>query len=144
LTAPSTLRQLQGITYWVINDGDELRAFINSNIKAEWERDNEMDGIDSRSDEWLLTLPNRVWSLQTLEIGEVKPDSSMMSDRKFTKRLEGRSKEMRRSISEYHSVIWPLVIRGEDNRLKDGYCRFTALKDMGIEKVMAYVGVTRD
>jgi len=33
------------------------------------------------------------------------------------------------------------VIQGEDFELRDGYCRFSTLKSMGVRKVMAYVGV---
>jgi len=139
--AVRTLRRLQGVTYWVINDRDEIREFINSNVKREWERDNKEDGIDSRKDDWLLSLPKREWRLRILEIAKVRLNPSMMARRTFVMELKRRSEEMRRSMSEYYAVIWPLVVRGEDYELKDGYCRFTALKGMGATKVMAYVGV---
>jgi hypothetical protein len=78
--------------------------------------------------------------MRILETTKVRLDPSMMARSSFTMRLGERSDEMRRSISEYHTIIWPIVIRAEDNMLKDGYCRFTTLKKMQIGKVMAYVG----
>ena len=135
-----TLRHVEGITYWVLNEPKEIRGLINSNIRQEWERDNLTDGVDSAADDWLLTLPKRVWRLGILDINRITLDPSMMSRESFVKELDERSNEMRRSISEYHIVIWPLVLRGEDHRLKDGYCRFTTLKKMGIRRILAYVG----
>lgn len=131
---------MQGITYWVLNDPKEIRGFINSNVRQEWERDNLTDGVDSDADDWLLTLPKRVWRLRSLAIDEMTLDPSMMARESFVKQLDERSNEMRRSISEYHIVLWPLVLRGEDYRLKDGYCRFTTLERMGIRRVLAYIG----
>jgi hypothetical protein len=131
---------VQGITYWVLNDPKEIRGFINSNVRQEWERDNLTDGVDSDADDWLLTLPKRVWRLRSLAIDEMTLDPSMMARESFVKQLDERSNEMRRSISEYHIVLWPLVLRGEDYRLKDGYCRFTTLERMGIRRVLAYIG----
>ena len=132
---------MQGITYWVLNDPKEIRHFINSNIGQEWERDNIDDGVDSKTDEWLLSLPRRVWRLRMLSVAKITLDPLMMAREDFVKRLDERSNEMRRSVSEYHRfVIWPLVLRGEDYRLKDGYCRFTTLKKMGIRRVLAYIG----
>jgi hypothetical protein len=135
-----TLRRVEGVTYWVLNNPREIGGFINSNIRGEWERDNLSDGVDSDTDDWLLTLPKRTWRLRILDIAKITLDPSMMARESFVKQLEKRSNEMRRSLSEYHIVIWPVVLRGEDYRLKDGYCRFTTLKKMGIGRILAYVG----
>jgi len=64
----------------------------------------------------------------------------MMMNKEFTRRLGKRSDEMRRSITAFRVVIWPLIIREEDYRLKDGYCRFTTLRKMGKSQALAYVG----
>ena len=134
------VRRLEGITYWVISDRDEIRRFINTNIRQEWEEDNRNDGIDSRKDDWLLSLSRREWRLRTLLTDSVRLNPEMMAKSSFTAELTRRSKEMRRSLTNYGIVIWPIVIRGEDHELKDGYCRFTTLRSMGISKVFAYVG----
>jgi len=134
------IRRLEGITYWIIDNREEIRTFINVNVRREWEEDNLNDGIDSRKDDWLLNLSRREWRLRTLPMEKVRLDPEMMARSSFTAELNRRSKEMRRSLANYGIVIWPLVIRGEDHELRDGYCRFTTLRSMGISKVFAYVG----
>ena len=134
------IRRLEGITYWVINDRDEIRRFINTNIRQEWEEDNRNDGIDSRKDDWLLSLSRREWRLRIVGMDMVRPNPAMMARPSFTKELNQRSKEMCRSLTNYGILIWPLVIGGEDHELRDGYCRFTTLRNIGISKVFAYVG----
>jgi len=139
--AGGVTRRLEGVTYWVMNDRKEIRRFINANVRREWEEDNKNDGIDSRKDNWLLSLSSREWRLRTTYMGWVRLNPVMMASTAFTTRLQQRSEEMQRSITSYGIVIWPLVIRGEDHELKDGYCRYMALRNMGISKVLAYVGL---
>ena len=58
----------------------------------------------------------------------------------FIARLKERSKQLRRAIELYDQVIWPVIIQGNDSMLKDGYCRYTTLKTMGVKRTLAYVG----
>jgi hypothetical protein len=139
----TVLRRVQGITYWVIDDVKEIRTFVNSNLREEWERDNQKDEVDSSTDNWLISLPRREWHLRNILTDSVNLDPSTMTREDFKARLEERSKELRRCITEYHSVIWPVVVRGEDYQLKDGYCRYAALRKLGVNKVMAYVGTLK-
>jgi hypothetical protein len=134
------VRRLEGITYWVVNDRKEIRRFINTSVRREWEEDNKNDGVDSRKDDWLLSLPRREWRFRILRMDRVRLNPEMMARSSFTTELNRRSREMRRSLTSYGIVIWPIVIRGEDYELKDGYCRFTTLRGMGIRTVFAYVG----
>lgn len=56
------------------------------------------------------------------------------------KELTKRKEELRKALEVYAIVIWPIVVRAEDLRLIDGYCRYATLREMGISKVYAYVG----
>jgi hypothetical protein len=134
------IRRLEGITYWVVSDREEIRRFINTNVRREWEEDNKNDGVDSRKDDWLLNLSRRKWQLRTFSMDMVRLNPAMMARSSFTTELNQRSKEMRRSLTSFGIVVWPLVIRGEDHELRDGYCRFTTLRNLGISKIFAYVG----
>ncbi len=136
-----TLRSVQGVTYWVLEDGEEVRQFINRNVRAEWERDNLTDGVDSSADPWLRSLRRRRWALKTVRVDAVRLDPQTVARAGFTRRLEERSRELRRSVEDYGAVIWPFVVRGEDAELKDGYCRLATLRRMGVTETMAYVGV---
>ncbi|MBI3859086.1 MAG: hypothetical protein HY296_02440 [Thaumarchaeota archaeon] len=135
-----TLRRVEGVTYWVINEPTEIRKLINQNIRHEWERDAEHDGIDPTRDPWLLGLSKLEWSLRTVRTSDVKVDVSLMSNRAFVHRLQERSRQLRRGILQYDAVIWPMVVRGDDLMLKDGYSRYTTLKGMGMSKTLVYFG----
>jgi hypothetical protein len=134
------LKRIEGITYWVIDDSSQIRRFINTNIRDKWEKDAETDGIDPSLDPWLRDLPKLKWSLQTIAMASVRLDPSLITRNDFVERLEERSKQLRRGIELYDQVIWPVIIRGEDSMLKDGYCRSTTLKTMGVKRPLAYVG----
>ena len=141
---PRTLKRVQGITYWVLNDPREIDRYINSNVRCEWVRDNLEDGVDSRKDEWLLSLSRRTWRLKILKMEKVRLDPSTMNKEGFAARLNKRSDELVRCISRFHTVIWPVVVRGENLELRDGYCRFSALRKMKIGKLMTYTGFLKN
>jgi hypothetical protein len=134
------LRKLEGITYWLIDDSKQIRRFINTNIRHEWEKDAETHGVDPSPDPWLRDLSKREWSLHAIGMANVKLDPSMIGQQDFVPRLEKRSRQLRREIEFYDQVIWPVIIRGEDSILKDGYCRYTTLRTMGVKRTLAYVG----
>ncbi len=140
------LRRLEGITYWVIENQDEIREFVNSNLRREWEADVRDSGGSPREDPWLLTLPKRNWRLETLDTKVVRLNPDIVnykdppSGYDFEESLTRRTKELRRAIEDYGSVIWPVVVRGEDLELADGYCRLATLKEKGISRTYAYIG----
>ena len=109
---------------------------MSSVLRKEWEADLRSEGRNPVNGPWLADLIKRRWVLQTIKMADVNPESDYVS----SGRLKQRRTEMRRAIEVYGSVIWPIVVREEGFLLADGYCRYTALKEMGIQKVYAYVG----
>jgi hypothetical protein len=139
----SPIRTLDGVTYWVIEDANAIYDFMNAQLRQEWIGDAKDEGRDPGEDVWLLGLSKREWRLEILELKAIKPNPYEFIPRtgyNFEGRLADRSKELRRVIEKYGSVIWPVTVRGEDMQLVDGYCRFTTLKIMGVPRVYAYVG----
>jgi len=139
-TTTQLLKRVEGITYWVIDDPKQIRKFINTNLRQEWKKDAETDGVDPGRDPWLRDLSKLEWSLQTIAVAKVRPSLSMMRRQEFIARLKERSKQLRRAIELYDQVIWPVIIQGNHSMLKDGYCRYTTLKTMGVKRTLAYVG----
>ena len=139
-TSTQLLKRVEGITYWVIDDPKQIRKFINTNLRQEWKKDAETDGVDPGRDPWLRDLSKLEWSLQTIAVAKVRPSLSMMRRQEFIARLKERSKQLRRAIELYDQVIWPVIIQGNHSMLKDGYCRYTTLKTMGVKRTLAYVG----
>ena len=52
----------------------------------------------------------------------------------FADRLAKRRAELRKALEVWGRVIWPIVVRGEDMQVLDGYCRYTTLVEMGIQQ----------
>lgn len=141
MTTP--VRRLEGITYWVIDDSNDIYDFINTQLRKEWIGDAKDEGRRPEEDTWLKQLSRRSWRLEILELGTIKPNPYEFIPRtgyNFEERLAQRSKELRKSIENYGSIIWPVTVRGEDKQLVDGYCRFTTLKAMKVPRIYAYVG----
>jgi hypothetical protein len=53
------IRRLDGVTYWVIEDPDGIRDFVNNELRREWEEDARSEDRDPRKDAWLKTLSKR-------------------------------------------------------------------------------------
>lgn len=140
------VRRLEGITYWVIEDSEAIHDFVNREIRTEWEADARFEGRDPREDPWLMTLSKRRWHLEIAETDQIRLNPRIMNyvddvrSYNFSEALAKRSDELRKSIQEYAQVIWPVIVRGEDFMLVDGYCRHTALKRMNIKRIYAYIG----
>lgn len=130
------IRQLDGVTYWVIEDPEDIAGFVGTVVRREWEADMRSEGKDPSLDPWLTGLKDRKWALRILGSGEVTTGSDYVN----SARLAERREELRRAIEVYGSVIWPVVVRGEANVLVDGFCRFTTLREMRVGRVYAYVG----
>jgi hypothetical protein len=141
LTTP--IRRLDGVTYWVIDDDNDIYDFINTQLRQEWVADAKDEGRQPEEDAWLQQLSDRKWHLEVLELYTIKPNPYEFIPRtgyNFEERLAQRSKELRKAIEKYGSIIWPISVRGEDMQLVDGYCRFTTLKAMNVARTYAYVG----
>lgn len=140
------IRRLEGVSYWVIKDPKVIHDFINAEIRKEWEADARSEGRDPGCDQWLKTLSERKWNLRVIETRAVKlnPDIMNYVDNVrgyiFSQRLEERSDELQQSIQKYGLVIWPLIVKGEDMQLVDGYCRYTVLRRMHVSRTYAYLG----
>lgn len=140
------IRRLEDITYWVIEDPDEIYDFIDTEIRKEWAADAKSEGRDPSQDRWLRTLSQRKWSLEIAEISRITLNPVIMNyvDAQrgyiFSQSLAKRSKELREEIETYAMVIWPIIVRSEDMVLVDGYCRYSALKAMNVKRIYAYLG----
>ena len=107
----TSLRRLQGITYWIIENPEAIGDFINTNIRKEWEADVKSAGGNPKDDPWLQRLSARVWRLEIVDTGSVKLDAGIMNyanpdtGYSFAESLARRTPELRKAIEAYGSVI---------------------------------------
>jgi hypothetical protein len=116
-----------------IDDSVEIRDFVATILRKEWEADIEDDGWPPK--DWLNDLLVRTWTLQVIGIDEVHGSDYLHSDE-----LTRRRAVMKRGIDRYGHPIWPIVVGKEGRYLADGYRRCTVLKEMGASSLYAYVG----
>ena len=140
------IRRLEGITYWVIEDSEEIHDFINTEIRKEWEADARFEGREPSDDLWLKTLSKHKWHLEITEINKIQLNPRIMNfvdnERKYTyvEELAKRCDELQTSIREYSTVIWPIIVKAENFQLVDGYCRYSALKMINVGSIYVYLG----
>lgn len=140
------IRRLDRISYWVIEDPEAIYDFVNTELRKEWEEDARSEGRDPGEDEWLKELPKRRWTLERMDIDQIKFDPRIMNytdgGRKyvFKESLKKRSQELKETIEKFANVIWPTIVKKEDLMLVDGYCRYTVLKSLRVSRIYAYVG----
>lgn len=141
----SVLRDLEGISYWVIEDPPEIANLVNRNIRKEWESD-IAEQEDHEEGTWLGSLQERKWRLDIVDLDKIKLSDRILNyvndatGYNFRRRLEERKKNLERDIDRYGALIRPIVIRAEDSQLMDGYCRYHVLRGRGIMQAYAYVG----
>lgn len=139
------LRELEGITYWVIEEPSEITELVNKHIRKEWESD-IAEQEDHEEGRWLESLGSRNWVLSTVELESIKLSNQVMdyvnsrTGYNFRKRLEERRRALERDIDRFGAVIRPVVIRGEDSQLMDGYCRYHVLTSRNVGRTYAYIG----
>jgi hypothetical protein len=140
------LRRLDGISYWVIEDPDGIRDFINTEVRKEWDLDVRSLPGDPASGDWLPNLPKRKWTLEIAQTDGIRLNEPIMNfvdantGCNFAEHLAKRRQQLRHAIENYGTVIWPVIIRMEDMQILDGYCRYTTLKEMKIPRTYAYIG----
>lgn len=146
LNLNTPVRRLNGITYWVMEDPEAIRDFINDELRKEWEEDARSEHRDPNEDTWLLTLSKRLWNLRTVNIDQINLDPQIMNYRDaekgyvFQVSLAKRSQELKEAVERFAVVIWPLIVKKEGFMFVDGYCRYTTLKALKIPRTYAYVG----
>jgi hypothetical protein len=143
------IRRLEGISYWVIEDSGGIYDFVNTELRREWEKDVRSEGRDPKDDEWLKTLAKREWKLEIVRLDQIRLNPGIMNfvdeakHYSFQSSLKEREKELSEVMRRFGVVIWPLVVKAEDNELVDGYCRYATLKAMKISKTYVYTGRMR-
>jgi hypothetical protein len=142
----SHLRYLDKVAYRVIEDPEAIHEFVDEHLRREWKERMRVRGGDPTRSPWLLSLSRRAWKLSIVELGSISLSSRIMnyvapwSGYNYREDLSKRVTELRKSMQRSGLVIRPIVIRAEDSRLMDGYCRYHTLKYMRISRSYAYSG----
>jgi len=121
---------LEGVRYRVMEESD-IKDHLFRALLAEWGRE--------AFDEELPDMDRWSWKVETIRISDIKLWDELMGDAAFISELEERIKVQKDLISRGEDIE-PIVIRGRDMVIYDGYARLHALKQLGKDAVLAYVG----
>jgi hypothetical protein len=123
-------RYCNGVKYEVL-DKDDVRRFVLSVARAEWEsHDFDKYGRD---------LNESTWDVQEVDVQRIKPNEQLLSSPEFKEDLKHRIDEVMK-LMRTDQAIPPLILRGSDLLIFDGYARYKAFLTLRIGKCLAYVG----
>lgn len=124
------IRTLSGIKYEALVPS-RVRHHVLSVAGQEWDpEDFEEFGDDLRKS---------VWRIEVVEVRRIKKLGRLMRSKRFLKELRPRIKTVSKFMAQGRAIP-PLILRGSDYLVFDGYARLYALRSLGAEKCLAYVG----
>nr|ADQ54410.1 hypothetical protein E37-7F_27 [uncultured marine crenarchaeote E37-7F] len=123
--------EVQGVKYRVVTQS-KIRKHLSTILLNEW-------GIEEFNVEWHSKMNGWDWTVEILKVSDIKLWTNVMEDSNFLLNLEERVEIQKDRILQNQSIE-PIVVRGRDMVLYDGYARFHSLKRLGKHKVLAYVG----
>ncbi|HEV7701844.1 MAG TPA: hypothetical protein VGO63_00130 [Candidatus Paceibacterota bacterium] len=120
----------ENISYIILNPED-IRAYVIEIAKEEWGKE---DFIIYNDD-----LYKSSWVLKQVDMGKIKLNKEKLATTIFQEDLRPR---IQNQIELYQKniAIPPLILRGEDFLIFDGYARYHFLKQLGVKTCLAYVG----
>ena len=121
---------VQGVRYRVKKEL-EIRNHLFAMPLLEWEEE-EFNREYPEMDRWN-------WTVETLKVRDIKLWKPLMEDPAFISELEKRVEVQRNRILG-GEIVEPIVVRGRDMIIYDGYARLHALKQLGKRETLAYVG----
>ncbi len=122
-------RVVGGIRYGLI-EPSVVREHILSMADQEWDpEDFARSGKDLR---------NATWKLEKVKVQSVRMHTELMRSREFRNDLRLRIGRVLKLIKRGGSIP-PLVLRGKDLLIFDGYAGLHALRQLGATECLAYI-----
>lgn len=124
------LQMVDDISYALI-EKSKILPYILAIANKEWEPNDFIKyGDDLNISQWILKI---------VSISEIKEQPHLMESQTFQEDLEKRIM-IQRNLFAKQKPLTPIILRGSDYLLFDGYARVHFLQELGIKRVLAYVG----
>ena len=128
--SPDLKAVVQGVHYTLLPQV-RIREYCVRVCEEEWDPpDFEEFGPD---------LYRSVWSLEEVRTGQILPNAGLMARESFQDDLRPRI-ATQMELFGTQTPIPPLILRGRDHLIFDGYARYHMLKRVGASLGLAYVG----
>lgn len=128
----ATSKQLDGIHYLALEASDEIEKYVLAICEEEWSLED--------FDEYGPDLYNQKWELTEVEVKQILPQQQLLHSPKFIADVTPRIAKQR----ELHAngiAIPPLILRGKDLFLFDGYARWHFFNEIEVHHCLAYTSV---
>ena len=138
-TFPFDYRKLGDFTYHVLEDPNQIKAYLMRWIMREWEFDHNETPDEHWTVSWMEALPKMEFALEVIRLDEICPNPDLMSVEEFQRSLRERADEREESMLRGISIE-ALLVNRNGFELMDGYTRYTVLKRYKQPEVYAYLG----
>jgi hypothetical protein len=125
----SELVEVGGVIYDIL-PGTEIAAWVREMASREWEPED--------FEKWGQDLLAPVWVVQVVPVSEIRMRPELLASQEFWADLENRI-ATQIGLIQAGTPVPPLVLRGGDLFLLDGYARAHALQALGVPDCLAYV-----
>lgn len=121
---------IEEVQYRLVED-DKVREYVLKIAQEEWSGNDFMKyGNDLYKSKWVLREVN---------VESIKPNLHLLETERFQKDVRPRIEQVRKML-RMEQMIPPLVLRGSDLLIFDGYARYHVLRERRIKRCLAYVG----
>ena len=142
LTSPFAYRKLGDFTYHILSEPEEIKSYLMKWVMREWESDHREAPDEHWTVAWMEALPSMEFVLEVMRLGDICPNSDLMSVAEFQTSLKERADEREESILRGVSIE-PLLVNRNGWELMDGYTRYTVLNRYKQNEIYAYVGAVK-
>ena len=121
--------QVEGLRYVVLVDSEKIEKFVVSTCEEEWDNEDfETFGDD---------LYGQTWKLSEVLVKNIQVQKQLLQSPIFIKDVTPRIAKQR-ELYEEGIAIPPLILRGKDLLIFDGYARWHFFRSLGLNKCLAY------
>lgn len=125
--------KLQGIEYVVLDNPADIEAYVVATCEEEWDPE-DFDNVG-------LDLYDQNWSLNEVSVKDISVLEQQLESPAFMEDVTSRIATQKK-LFEQNVPIPPLILRGRDFLIFDGYARWHLFKELGVSKCLAYVSST--
>lgn len=121
---------VDGIIYTLFPE-EQIKKYVIDICEKEW----DSDDFPKYGDD----LYRSTWKLEEIEVAKISPNPTLMQSKFFQKDVQPMLQKQK-ELYLAKTPIFPLILRGKDLLIFDGYARYLLLKGLGTKKCLAYVG----
>ena len=123
------MMEFDGTRYRVLTDEAEIQEYVLAVCEKEWSLE-DFDGYGK-------DLYGQTWRLNKTKVADILPQKELLESERFIADVTPRIAKQR-ELYRNGVAIPPLILRGKDYFIFDGYARWHMFKELGVDRCLAY------